>query len=92
MRGINPYFAVMGYSVGQMMVELLRRCGDNLTRENLLSVATNIKGYQLPMFIPGLEINVTPNDRVAMKQARLGKFSGTGWEFVSDVVSIRQDQ
>jgi branched-chain amino acid transport system substrate-binding protein len=85
-------FAVMGYSVGQMMVELLRRCGDNLTRENLLSVATNIKGYQLPMFIPGLEINVTPNDRVAMKQARLGKFSGTGWEFVSDVVSIRQDQ
>jgi branched-chain amino acid transport system substrate-binding protein len=85
-------FAVMGYSVAQMMVEILRRCGDNLTGENLLSVATNIKGYQLPMFIPGLEINVSPNDRVAMKQARLGKFNGAGWEFVSDVVSIRYDQ
>lgn len=83
--------AVMGYSVAQTMVELLRRCGDNLTRENLLSVATSIKGYQLPMFIPGIVINVSPTDRVAMKQARLGKFNGVGWDFVSDVVS-RQEQ
>ena len=81
--------AAYGYSVAQVIVEVLRRCGDELTRENVLKQATDIRDLQLPLFIPGVRINVSPNDRVPWKAARIARFDGTRWAFISGVVEVK---
>jgi branched-chain amino acid transport system substrate-binding protein len=80
-------FALHGYITAGLMADLLKRCGDELTRENLLYQATHIKDLQLPLFLPGVKINVTPESRVPWKQARIVRFDGTSWAFVSDVIA-----
>ena len=76
-----------GYSVAQMIVEVLRRCGDELTRENVLRQATNITDLQLPMFIPGVKIAISPSNRAPWKSARIARFDGTHWVFISGIVT-----
>lgn len=80
--------AVYAYSTAQMVGELLRRCGDELTRENLIRQATNVKDYQLPLFIPGVTVNVTPTSRIGWRQARLARFDGVNWAIFSDVITV----
>lgn len=75
------------YSAAELMVDLLKRCGDDLTRENLLDKATHIKGYQPSLFIPGLTINVTPEDHIPWKQVQMARFDGKEWVFFGDLVS-----
>jgi branched-chain amino acid transport system substrate-binding protein len=48
--------------------------------------ATNIEGLQLPTFLPGLTINVTPSNRIGWRKARLGRFDGTRWVLFDDVI------
>jgi ABC-type branched-subunit amino acid transport system substrate-binding protein len=76
------------YSTAQMIHEILRRCGDDLTRENVIKHATNIKGFQLPLFIPGVTINVSPTSRIGWRQARLAKFDGTNWAPFGDIITV----
>ncbi len=82
----------IGYIAAQMMVEILMRCGDDLTRENLLYHATHIKDFQIPMFISGIKINVTPEDRVPWKQAQMVRFDGRSYEFIGDIVTAPGDK
>jgi branched-chain amino acid transport system substrate-binding protein len=77
-----------GYQTAVIIAEVLKRCGDNLTRENLLMEATNIKGLGLPLFITGITINVSPEDRIPWRSAHMAKFDGTGWQFVTDLTTI----
>jgi branched-chain amino acid transport system substrate-binding protein len=53
----------------------------------LIYQATHIKDLQLPLFITGVKVNMTPKSRVPWKQARIARFDGTGWVFVSDIVT-----
>jgi hypothetical protein len=69
------------------MVDILKRCGDDLTRENLIDKATHIKDVQLPLFIPGVKINISPENRVPWKQAQMARFDGKSWVFVGDIVA-----
>jgi ABC-type branched-subunit amino acid transport system substrate-binding protein len=78
--------SVFPYSTAQIIVEILKKCGDDLSRENLIRQATNIQGYQLPMFLPGLTINVTPSDRIGWRKARMARFDGTRWVLLDDVI------
>jgi len=78
--------SIFPYATAQMMVEVLRKCGDDLSRENLIRQATNIQGLQLPTFLPGLTINVTPSDRIGWRKARMARFDGTRWVLLDDVV------
>jgi ABC-type branched-subunit amino acid transport system substrate-binding protein len=78
--------SVVPYSTAQIIVEILKKCGDDLSRENLIRQATNIQGYQLPMFLPGLTINVTPSDRIGWRKARMARFDGTRWVLLDDVI------
>jgi len=82
----------IGYIAAQMMVEILKRCGDDLTRENLLYHATHIKDFQLPMFVSGIKINMTPEDRVPWKQAQMARFDGKSYVFIGDVVTAPGDK
>ena len=72
-------FNVNGYSMGQVMIEVLRRCRDDLTRENVMRQATSLKDVQLPMLLEGLKLNTAPEDYQPVKQVELARFDGTRW-------------
>jgi hypothetical protein len=78
---------MLGYITAQVMIDTLKRCGDELTRENLLYQATHIKDLQLPLFVPGVKINMTPGNRIPWRQAQMAQFDGTSWVFVGGIVS-----
>jgi len=78
---------VFGYIAAAVMVDIFKRCGDDLTRENLMDKATHIKNLQLPLFIPGVLINITPEHRLPWKQAQMARFNGKSWVFVGGIVS-----
>ena len=78
---------VYGYSAAQTMVVVLKACGDNLTRENLMKQAASIRDLQLPMLLPGIIISTSANDFTPIKQMRLQKFDGTTWQLFGDIIS-----
>ena len=84
--------AIFAYSIAQTIVEVLKNCGEDLSRENLMKQATNINGLQLPLFIPGVKINISPTSRVAWRQARMARFDGTKWVFFGDIAAFPADR
>jgi branched-chain amino acid transport system substrate-binding protein len=79
--------SVFEYSTAQMIVELLNNCGDDLSRENLIHQATNIRKLQLPMFLPGVTINVSPSARIGWRKARVARFDGSRWLLLDEIGS-----
>jgi branched-chain amino acid transport system substrate-binding protein len=75
----NDGFAFTGYSNATLFAEILRRCGDNLTRENLMAVATHLERVRLPALLPGITLNTSPTDYNPIKQMRLQRFDGQKW-------------
>jgi branched-chain amino acid transport system substrate-binding protein len=80
--------SIFAYATAQMIVEVLKRCGDDLSRENLLRQATNIQGLQLPMFLPGVKINISPTSRIAWRQASMARFDGSKWVLFGDILAF----
>jgi branched-chain amino acid transport system substrate-binding protein len=78
---------VFEYSTAQMIIEVLKNCGDDLSRENLIHQATNIRKLQLPMFLPGVTINVSPSARIGWKKARIARFDGSRWLLLDEIGS-----
>jgi branched-chain amino acid transport system substrate-binding protein len=79
---------VFAYSTAQMIVHVLTNCGDDLSRENLLKQATNVRDLQLPMFLPGVKVNISPTDRIPWRQARMARFDGSQWVFFGEIVGV----
>ncbi|MHC2332827.1 ABC transporter substrate-binding protein [Bradyrhizobium sp. USDA 4454] len=77
--------SVFAYATAQMIVEVLTNCGDDLSRENLIHQATNIRGLQLPMFLPGVTINISPSARIGWKKARMARFDGSRWLLLDEI-------
>ena len=75
--------AYAGYGQAVTMGEILRRCGDELTRENVLKQAANLNGFHSPFFLDGVDYNYTPNDYTPMKTLFISTFNGKDWQ-VSD--------
>jgi branched-chain amino acid transport system substrate-binding protein len=75
----NDVIAVTGYTTAQLGAIILRRCGDNLTRENVLKQATNLKGIELPMLLPGISIQTNPDDYAAITERQFARFDGKTW-------------
>ncbi|MBV9461358.1 MAG: ABC transporter substrate-binding protein [Bradyrhizobium sp.] len=78
---------VVGYAVAQTMVQVLKQCGDNLTRENIMKQAANIKDFRPEMLLPGITINTSPTDFAPIDQLQLMRFKGEKWEMFGDVIS-----
>jgi len=74
------------YITAQTMVHVLKACGNDLTRENLMKQAANIKNLKLPLLLPGMALNTTPTDFFLVKQGQLAKFTGTQWQGFGDVL------
>jgi branched-chain amino acid transport system substrate-binding protein len=82
----NSNFNSYGYSTAQLMVHVLKQCGDDLTRENVLRQATNLKNVQLDLSLPGIVGNTTPNDYRVNKQLQMMKFNGERWELFGTII------
>ena len=67
---------VYGYSIAETTVQVLKRCGDDLTRENVMQQSANLHGLELPMLLPGIVINTSPTDFAPIKQAQMRRFDG----------------
>jgi branched-chain amino acid transport system substrate-binding protein len=84
---LSDIFTVYGYSVAQTMVAVLKQCGDNLTRENVMKQAASIHDLKLPMLLPGITVSTSADDFAPIKQMQLMKFDGTTWRLFGDVIS-----
>ena len=78
---------VYGYSVSQTMVAVLKQCGNDLTRENLMKQAASVHDLKLPMLLPGINVSTGATDFAPIKQMQLAKFDGTIWKLFGDVIS-----
>jgi ABC-type branched-subunit amino acid transport system substrate-binding protein len=75
--------AYAGYGQVVTMTEILRRCGDELTRENVLKQAANLHGFHSPFFLDGVTYDYTPDDYTPMKTLYISIFNGSDWD-ISD--------
>lgn len=82
MSSFNGY----GYSTAQLLVEILKRCGDNLTRENVMKQATSLKGVVLDLALPGITINSSPTDYRLNQQLQMMRFDGERWVLFGPII------
>jgi branched-chain amino acid transport system substrate-binding protein len=82
----NSNFNTYGYSTAQLMVHVLKQCGDDLTRENVMKQATNLKNVELDLSLPGMKANTTANDYRVNKQMQMMKFNGERWELFGPIL------
>jgi branched-chain amino acid transport system substrate-binding protein len=76
-----------GYSVSHTMIEVLKKCGDTLTRENVMKQAASLKGFEAPMLLPGIKINTSATDFYPIQSVRLGRVKGESFELFGDILS-----
>jgi branched-chain amino acid transport system substrate-binding protein len=77
---------ILGYSEAMTLVAVLKQCGNELTRENVMRQATAIKDLELPMLLPGIKVNTGPSDYYPVKQLQLIRFDGQRWVRFGEVV------
>jgi branched-chain amino acid transport system substrate-binding protein len=80
-------FTAYGYSVAQTMVQVLKQCGDNLTRENVMKQAASLKNLELGLLLPGIKINTSPTDFHPIKQNQMVKFNGERLEYFGPIMT-----
>jgi ABC-type branched-subunit amino acid transport system substrate-binding protein len=83
---------VFGYSVAQTMVHVLKKCGDDLTRANIIKQAANIEDLRLEGLLPGITINTSATDFAPVKQFHLKKFKGERWELFGDLINSEVEE
>jgi hypothetical protein len=69
------------------MVQVLKQCGADLSRENVMRQAANLKDLSLQMGLPGLNINTSPTDFSPIRQMQLASFDGESWRVFGDLMS-----
>jgi branched-chain amino acid transport system substrate-binding protein len=79
-------FTVYGYAVAQTLVQVLKQCGDELTRDNVMKQAANLN-LDLPLLLPGIKIKTSPTDYFPIEQMQMSRFVGDRWEFFGPVLS-----
>jgi branched-chain amino acid transport system substrate-binding protein len=76
-----------GYTVAQGLVYVLKNCGDNLTRENIMKQAASINGLELGGLLPGIKVQTSATDFAPISQLQLEKFKGQKWDLFGDIIS-----
>ena len=76
---------VYGYTVAQGLVEVLKKCGDNLTRENVMKQAASLKDAKFEMLLPGITVNTSATDFAPIQQEQLQKFTGDRWTLFGEI-------
>ena len=76
---LDDILVVSAYTQAEVMTYILKQCGDDLSRENIMKQATNIKDLELPMLLPGIKINTSATQFSAVDQMELMSFDGEKW-------------
>jgi branched-chain amino acid transport system substrate-binding protein len=79
--------AAYGYQSAALLVHVLGKCGDDLSRENIMRQATSIKDLMLPLVLPGVKINTSPTDYRMIRQYQLQRFDGEHWKLFGDLLA-----
>ena len=87
---LDDNFNVYGYGVGQTLVQALKQCGDNLTRENVMRQAASLKNVQIDTLLPGITVSTSSTDYAPIEAVQLQRFDGKRWELFGDVMSSAQ--
>ena len=82
----DDIYAMFGYAAADTLLQVLRQCGDDVSRDNIMRQSESLKNYQSPIALPGIVINTGPKDFRPIKQMRLVQFDGTAWQPIGDVI------
>jgi ABC-type branched-subunit amino acid transport system substrate-binding protein len=82
MNTVNTY----GYGTAQLLIQILQQCGDDLTRENVMKQAANLKNVTGDLSLPGMVVNTSPTDYRVNKQLQMMKFNGERWELFGPII------
>ena len=78
---------VYGPSNSATVVQVLKQCGDELTRENVMKQAASLHDFTVPMLLPGIKINTSPTDFAPVKQVQMGRFDGVQWRLFGPLIT-----
>jgi branched-chain amino acid transport system substrate-binding protein len=78
---------VYGYITAQLLVQVLKQCGDDLTRENVMRQAASLNSITLDLTLPGISVTTTPTDYRVNKQFQMVQFDGQRWQKLGDIVT-----
>ncbi|MBI2162456.1 MAG: ABC transporter substrate-binding protein, partial [Candidatus Rokubacteria bacterium] len=78
-------FNVYGYTVSQSLVHVLKQCGNDLSRANIMKQAANIRDLPLPLLLPGIKLNTSPTDYYPIEQEQLARFDGERWVLFGEI-------
>jgi branched-chain amino acid transport system substrate-binding protein len=81
--GFNAY----AYAVSTLLVHVLKQCGDDLTRANIMKQAASVKGLQLPMVIEGIKVNTSATDFYPVQAVKMHRFKGETFQPFGEVIS-----
>jgi branched-chain amino acid transport system substrate-binding protein len=79
--------AAWGFGSAATVVQVLRQCGNDLARENIMRQAANLKDFRAPLLFPGIAVNTSPTNFSPIRQLQLTSFNGERWEPIGDVMS-----
>jgi branched-chain amino acid transport system substrate-binding protein len=83
----NSNLNIYGYITAQLLIDVLKQCGDDLTRENVLKQATHLSNVELDLLLPGITVTTTPTDYRVNKQLQMMRFDGERWEKMGSIVA-----
>src|SRR5579862_4785604 len=79
-------FNVQGYTVAQIMALVLKNCGDDLSRDNIIRQAKALDGIAMPLLLPGIKVYVDPNNVTPIRQIQMARFDGKSWVLFGEVL------
>jgi branched-chain amino acid transport system substrate-binding protein len=85
---IDDNTAIPGYNNAYMIEQVLKRCGDDLTRENVLKVATSLKSERPPLYLDGIKVYNSPTDYRAVHNLQLSRFDGKRWVAIGEMTDL----
>jgi branched-chain amino acid transport system substrate-binding protein len=80
-----------GYHYATLLMKVLKACGDDFSRANILKQATSLRDAELPLLLPGITVSTGPDDYLPFQQLRLRRFNGKNWVGFGDLIDDRQD-
>jgi branched-chain amino acid transport system substrate-binding protein len=83
---VKDGFNVFGYAVAQTLIQVLKQCGDDLSRQNIMTQAANLKNFEVSVLLPGIRINTSPTDFYPIEQVQLGRFDGKRWVLFGELL------
>jgi branched-chain amino acid transport system substrate-binding protein len=77
---------IYGYAVAMTLAHVLKQCGNDLSRENIMRQATNIHDLEIPMLLPGIKVNTSPTNYHPLRQLQLARWNGKTWERFGEII------